>query len=246
VLEGAIVRSMNAIAVLTGQAPGALHGRLATAAPLPAAPADLALDIPAEVLRRRPDVLAAEQRVQAAAARIEQADAQRLPSLSLGGSVGLNAVTLSALGTGVGLASIAAGVSLPVFDAGRIEAQVRAQEAGLDEARSSHRAVVLAALQEVEAALVSLRAAREQLAGQQAAAESARRAARLAEFRYASGLIDFQAVLQTQRTLLGLEDAATVTATEVTAQHVRLYKALGGGWDPGADTVATTPSMTAR
>lgn len=244
VLEGAIARSMNALAVLTGAAPGALQPQLSKPSPLPAAPPDLALAFPADVLRQRPDVAAAAQRVQAAASRIEQADAQRLPSLTLGGSIGLSALTLSGLSTGFGVGSIAAAVSVPLFDGGRIEAQVRAQEAGLDEAHGQYRAVVLGALQEVEAALVSLRAAREQLAGQQAAAESARRAARLAEFRYASGLIDFQAVLQTQRTLLTLEDAATTTATDVTTQHVRLYKALGGGWRPDPAMLATTSTTT--
>jgi NodT family efflux transporter outer membrane factor (OMF) lipoprotein len=244
VLEGAIVRAIDAIAVLTGQPPGALQARLAPPMPLPAAPADLALAFPADVLRQRPDVAAAEARVQAARARIEQADAQRLPSLELGGSIGLSALTLSALGSGAGVASIAASVAVPVFDGGRIEAQVRTQEAALDEAHAAYRATVLAALQEVEAALVSLRAAREQLAGQQAAAASARRAARLAEFRYRSGLIDFQAVLQTQRTLLALEDAATATATEVTSQHVRLYKALGGGWPLDGERLATSSTTT--
>jgi NodT family efflux transporter outer membrane factor (OMF) lipoprotein len=244
VLEGAIVRTIDAIAVLTGQPPGALQSRLAPPTPLPAAPADLALAFPADVLRQRPDIASAEARVHAARARIEQADAQRLPSLSLGGSIGLSALTLSALGSGAGVASIAASVAVPVFDGGRIEAQVRTQEAGLDEAHAAYRATVLAALQEVEAALVSLRAAREQLAGQQAAAESARRAAQLADFRYRSGLIDFQAVLQTQRTLLALEDAATATATEVVAQHVRLYKALGGGWSPDGERLATSSTTT--
>lgn len=245
VLEGAIARTVDAIAVLTGQPPGALRARLASPAPLPAAPPDLALAFPADVLRQRPDVAAAAQRVLAARARIEHADAQRLPSLALGGSIGLSALTLSGLGSGAGVASIAASVAVPVFDGGRLEAQVRAQEAGLDEAHAAYRAAVLAALQEVEAALVSLRAAREQLAGQQAAAESARRAAQLADFRYRSGLVDFQAVLQTQRTQLALEDAATATATEVVAQHVRLYKALGGGWHPDdAERLATSSTTT--
>jgi outer membrane protein TolC len=91
---------------------------------------------------------------------------------------------------------------------------------------------VLAALQEVEDALVSLARTREQLAAQQAAATSARRATELAEQRYASGLVDFQNVLQSQRTLLAAEDAVATTATTLATAHVRLYKALGGGWTP--------------
>jgi NodT family efflux transporter outer membrane factor (OMF) lipoprotein len=234
-------QAMNALAVLTGRAPGALHAELtprADAAP-PAVPDDLALAFPAEVLRQRPDVQAAEQRLAAAAARVEQADLQRLPSFTLGGSIGLSALSLSALGSGAGVASLAASVSVPVFDAGRLQAQVRQQEAARDEAAAGYRASVLAALQEVEDALVSLARTREQLGAQQAAAASARRAAELAEQRYASGLVDFQNVLQSQRTLLGAEDGVAATTTALATAHVRLYKALGGGWTPDPTPTAS-------
>ena len=235
-LAGSSAQSMNALAVLTGRAPGALHAELAArpgdAVALPAAPPGLVLAIPAEVLRQRPDVQAAEQQWLAATARVEQADAARLPSLQLGGSIGLNAITLGTLGSGAGIASLLASVSVPVFDAGRLQAQVRQQEAARDEAAASYRATVLAALQEVEDALVSLNATREQLAAQQAAATSARVAATLADLRYRSGLVDFQNVLQTQRTLLLTDDSLASTTTTLATDHVRLYKALGGGWTP--------------
>ena len=241
-LEASAAQAMNALAVLTGRVPGALAAELAASSPAraPNAPPDLALALPAEVLRQRPDVHAAEQQLLAAAARIEQADAERLPSLSLGGSVGLNAISLGALGSGAGVASLLASVSVPLFDGGRLRAQVRGQEAARDEAEANYRATLLAALQEVEDVLVSLRSTREQLAAQQAAAASARSAATLAEQRYRSGLVDFQNVLQTQRTLLSAEDGVAATATTLATQHVRLYKALGGGWSPL--TEAATPS----
>jgi NodT family efflux transporter outer membrane factor (OMF) lipoprotein len=236
VLAGNSARAMNALAVLTGRAPGALHAELAPppddTVALPAAPAGLVLAIPAEVLRQRPDVQAAERQFAAAAARVEQADAARLPSLQLGGSIGLNALSLGALGSGAGVASLLASVSVPVFDAGRLQAQVQQQEAARDEAAAGYRATVLAALQEVEDALVSLNATREQLAAQQAATASARAAATLAELRYRSGLVDFQNVLQTQRTLLLADDSLAGTTTTLATDHVRLYKALGGGWTP--------------
>jgi len=231
-LQAGIEQAMNALAVLTGEAPGVLHTRLATARALPAAPPDLALSIPAAVLTQRADVRAAEARVRAAAARVDQTDAERLPSLQLSGSIGLSALGLSALYPGAGVASLLAGVNWPIFDGGRLQARVRAQEAVLDEARVSHRATVLAALQEVEDTLVALRAAREQLGHQQAAAEAARRAAQLAEQRYAAGLVDITSVLLTQRTLLTAEDALATTTATLATQHVRLYKALGGGWTP--------------
>jgi NodT family efflux transporter outer membrane factor (OMF) lipoprotein len=238
-LAGSSAQATNALAVLTGRAPGALHAELAPpagdAVTLPAAPPDLVLSIPAQVLRQRPDVLAAEQQLLAAAERVEQADAARLPSLQLGGSIGLNALSLGALGSGAGVASLLASISLPVFDAGRLQAQVRQQEAARDEAAAGYRATVLAALQEVEDALVALNATREQLSAQQAAATSARAAATLAELRYRSGLVDFQNVLQTQRTLLLADDSLAGTTTTLATDHVRLYKALGGGWAPRTD-----------
>jgi NodT family efflux transporter outer membrane factor (OMF) lipoprotein len=235
-LAGSSAQAMNALAVLTGRAPGALHAELApppgAAVALPAAPPNLVLAFPAEVLRQRPDVLAAEQQWLAANERVEQADAARLPSLQLGGSIGLNAISLGALGSGAGVASLLASVSVPVFDAGRLQAQVRQQEAARDEAAAGYRATVLAALQEVEDALVALNATREQLSAQQAAATSARAAATLADLRYRSGLVDFQNVLQTQRTLLLADDSLAGTTTTLATDHVRLYKALGGGWTP--------------
>ena len=242
-LQGAAAQAMNALAVLTGQAPGALQARLAAPASLPdsppvalpAAPPDLVLAIPAEVLRQRPDVQAAERRLAAAAARVSEADAARLPSLQLGGAIGLNALTLGSLASGSGVASLLASVKLPVFDGGRLRAQVQVQEAARDEAEIGYRAAVLAALQEVEDALIGLRSTRQQLTAQQAAAVSAQRTATLAEQRYRSGLVDFQNVLQSQRTLLSAEDSVAGTTTSLATAHVRLYKALGGGWSPTSE-----------
>lgn len=245
-LQASIELAMNALAVLTGVAPGALHQPLATAAPLPAAPADLALTIPAAVLSQRADLQAAEARVRAAMARVDQTDAERLPSLQLSGSIGLSALTVSALYPGAGVASLLAGVNWPLIDGGRLQARVRAQEAVLDEARVNHRATVLAALKEVEDTLVALRAAREQQGHQQAAVEAARRAALLAEQRYAAGLVDITSVLLTQRTLLAAEDALATTAASLATQHVRLYKALGGGWTPTAHAAEATTSAADR
>lgn len=233
-LRSSAAQATHALGVLVGRAPGALQAELAAEgdASLPRVPPDLALALPADVLRQRPDVQAAEQRVAAAAARVEQTDAGRLPSLSLGGSIGLSALTLSGLGSGAGVASLLASVSMPVLDAGRLQAQVRQQEAVRDEALQAWRAVVLAALQEVEDALVAIAAAREQLDAQQAAAAAARRAAAIADQRYRSGLVDFQNVLQSQRSQLAAEDAVAATTTTLATAHVRLVKALGGGWTP--------------
>lgn len=244
-----------------GTAPGDAQGAAANeaAAPVPgdsgpageaSAPSipqpreDLALSLPAETLRQRPDVRAAEARVQAAALRVDQAEAARLPSFSLGGSIGLAAATASGLTAGGAVVSSLLGsVSLPLFDGGARRAQVDAQGAALDQARANHRGTVLAALQEVEDALVVLRRSRERLDALQRAATAADAAALLARQRYGSGLVDFQVVLDTQRTLLSAEDAVASARSDLATGHVQLYKALGGGWQPDAPMAATASAV---
>lgn len=236
-LQTAIEQSRHAIAVLTGQPPTALAQTLAAAGPVPQAGVDIALNIPAETLRQRADVRAAEYQVLAAAARVTQADAARLPSFQLGGSIGLSALTLGSLTSGASVVSaLLAGVSMPVFDGGAARAQVQAQQAAMDQAQSAYRAAVLTALRDVEDALVALRGDRERLLRLQAAAEAAGNAALLARQRYGSGLVDFQTVLETQRTQLSTQDSVATASAEVSADHIRLYKALGGGWLPDAET----------
>lgn len=229
-LQAQSAQLLHALAVLTGRAPGTLAEPAAAAA---AAPFGLDVAIPAEVLRRRPDVQAAEARVHAAAAGIVQAQADRLPALRLGGSIGLSATRLAALGSGAGAASLAASVSLPVLDAGRGRALVQAQQAGWDEARAVYRATVLGALREVEDQLVAIARSRTQVDRLREAAGAAREAAHVAEQRYAAGLADFPNLLLSQRTLLSAQDALAGASTALATQQVRLLLALGGGESPG-------------
>ena len=239
-LQTSTAQALTSLAVLSGQAPGALQASLGAPVAVPQPPADLALALPADTLRQRPDVRAAERRISAALARVAQADAARYPGFQLGGSLGLNALTLGTLTSGASVVrSLLASVSVPLFDGGAARAQVRAQEATLEQARVAYQGAVLTALKDVEDALVSLQGNRERLARLQAAAEAAGNADLLAGQRYASGLIDFRSVLETQRTLLSTQDSVESTRASLSADHVRLYKALGGGWTPGAS--AATP-----
>lgn len=237
-LRTSIAQSGHALAVLTGQHPAALDQRLAATQAVPQPGTDLVLSLPADTLRQRPDVRAAEQRLVAEMARLAQADAARLPAFKLGGSLGLNALTLGALTQGASVVgSLLAGVTLPVFDGGALRAQVDAQQAVLDQAVASYRASVLTALQEVEDALVALQGDRLRGARLQAAAQAASNAALMANQRYSSGLVDFQVVLETQRSQLVTQDSLAIADSTLAADHVRLYKALGGGWQadgPGA------------
>ena len=231
VFDTGIAQAASSLAVLTGQSPGVLRSALANAAPVPQAADTLALAIPADTLRQRPDVRAAEGRISAALARVAQADAARYPGFQLSGSLGLRALTLGTLTGGASVANaLLASVSVPLFDGGAARAQVRVQQAALEQARLAYQATVLVALKDVEDALVSLQGNRERLARLQAAADAAGNADLLARQRYASGLIDFRAVLDTQRTLLSTQDSVESTRASLSADHVRLYKALGGGW----------------
>lgn len=244
-LQTGIAQATHALAVLSGRPPGALAAQLAEPAPLPQAGAELTASLPAETLRQRPDVRAAEQQVLAAAARLTQAERARLPSLRLGGSLGTSALSLGALGgSGTLLGALLANASLPLLDGGAARAQARAQQAALEQATAAYRATVLTALQEVEDGLVALQSDRTRLLSLQQAAEAAGLAALLARQRYASGLVDFQTVLDTQRNQLSTQDAVAGASASVAADHVRLYKALGGGWR--AETENGVPAASAR
>ena len=123
-------------------------------------------------------------------------------------------------------------MSAPLFDGGVNRAQIRAQQAAVEQARISYRSAVLTALKEVEDALVQLQSDKERLAQLLIAEEAARNAQLLANQRYSSGLVDFQTVLDTQRTLLSAQDSVANTQAAISTDYVRLYKALGGGWQP--------------
>jgi len=231
-LQAGIGQTRLSLALLTGQTPDALQVLVTEPQPVPKIAGDWALSIPAQALRQRPDVQAAEQRIRAALSRVSAADAARYPSFTLGGSLGLSALSLSGLASGASVASALLGsISAPLFDGGAARAQVRVQEAALEQARVAYESAVLTALRDVEGALVSLQGDRARQLNLQNAATAAANAALLAQQRYASGLIDFQTVLQTQRTLLTAQDSVASTQAAISTDHVRLVKALGGGWN---------------
>jgi NodT family efflux transporter outer membrane factor (OMF) lipoprotein len=230
-LETGFAQAEHRLAVLLGRAPGSLRERLAEARPIPALPARVAVGIPADTLRQRPDVRMAERTLAAETARIGQAEANRYPALTLSGSIGLEALTLGALGGSSAIAhSVAASLAAVVFDGGRLRQQVEAQGAVAEQALAAYEASILTALEDVENALVALDNSLRRRDALTAAAAAARQAAQLARYRYESGLIDFLTVLDTQRTLLSVEDSLAASRAENASALIRLYKALGGGW----------------
>ncbi len=240
-LQTSIAQFSHALAVLTGQPPAALLQQLSVVNPVPQAANDLALNFPAETLRQRADVRAAEYKVAADLAKLAQADAARLPNFSLSGSLGLSALTLGSLTSGSSVvSSLLANVAMPLFDGGSRRAKVRVQEAVLAQTRLTYKATVLTALQEVEDALVALRGDIQRISRLKLAYEAASNAALMARQRYDSGLADFQAVLETQRSLLSTQDSLASANADVSSDHVRLYKALGGGWQASEAEVTTS------
>jgi outer membrane protein TolC len=143
-------------------------------------------------------------------------------------------LTLGSLGSVAAARSLVASLAAPLFDAGLRNAQLAQREAQFESAQQDWRAAVLGALQDVEDALVARQATRERLAALRSALESARNASTLATQRYASGVIDFLTVLETQRTLLGVQDSVAAAQAQLAQDEVRLYKATGGGWAPAA------------
>jgi len=230
-LEATATQARHALAVLTGQAPAALDVSLATPAALPQPPA-WSTGLPATVLQRRPDVQSAQAQLLAAAERVAQADAARRPVVALRASFDWTALTFGALGSGGAVSTLLASVSQPLFDGGQRRAQFDAQQAAFDAARETYRARVLGALQDVEDGLAALDGARRRLVALRDAEDAAANAALLASQRYASGIVDFQIVLDTQRNRLQVQDARASAETDWVTGHVRLVKALGGGWSP--------------
>lgn len=230
-LQTAVAEARHRLAILLGRAPGELDVRLSASTGVPVATAPVAVGIPADTLRQRPDVRAAERRLAAQTARLGEAEAARYPSFRLNGSLGLEALTLGALSSGqAGTASLLAGITAPVFDAGRIRSNIAVQDALLEQSRQGYRAAVLTALEDVENALVALANTGQRLEELARAVTSARLALDIARNRYAAGLADFQVVLDSQRTLLNLEDQLASGTGEHATARIRLYKALGGGW----------------
>ncbi len=244
-LATSLTRAENRLAVLLGQFPATLHAQLNTPAVLPPLPDEVALNIPADTLRQRPDVQAAERRLAAETARIGQATAARYPSFSLGGSLGWRATTVGALGDSSSLArSVSASLAQTIFDGGRLRSRVDAQNAVQQQALIAYEKTVLLALEEVENALAGYANGHERRAALQEAVASARSAALIARQRYASGLIDFRSVLDTDRTLLSSEDNLAGAELDERSALISLYKAMGGGWNEGAATARVMQTKT--
>ena len=232
-LQLSVVQSKNQLVLLSGRTPGSLDSRLAGSRRVPEMISRISAGVPAEALRQRPDVRAAEHVLEAAFARTQSAKRARLPSLNLNGSIGIDALKAGNIfSPEAAIASILASLATPVIDAGRIRQNIRAVSSREQQALIAYEATVLNALAEVENALAAVRRYAEQHRIVEKAAAAAREAVTLAAWQYEAGQVDLLVSLDAQRTLLTLEQQEVTTTAQSANACVQLYKALGGGWSP--------------
>jgi multidrug efflux system outer membrane protein len=230
-LEAQVAVTMHRLAVLTGQTPDALIAELTPVQPLPPLPSRLDPGSPGELLRHRPDVIAAEHRLHAATARIGVATADLFPRFTLGGLIGSQAIDSSALfERDSETRLVALGIDWSFLDIGRVRARMAAADADAAGELARYQQSVLLALEDTENALVRYARARvEDQHLEQAAVDSAT-AARLARVRYEAGAADLFEVLDAERTQLNAQEAFADGRTRSASSAVALYKALAGGW----------------
>lgn len=238
---------MNALSLLIGQGPNTLRTQLETAKPVPPVPRRVPVGVPSELVRRRPDVRQVEAELHAATANIGVAEAAFYPTFRLGGSFGLQALQVHNL-FNLAATTFAVGpsVTIPIFEGGRLRANLQLQEARQREAALAFQKTVLTAWHEVDNALTAFQAEqarRDQLV--RAVADS-QRALTLAQSRYEQGVADFLTVLDAQRLLLGTQQQLQASTTNVSENLVALYKALGGGWEIDLPDAQPTPPTADR
>jgi multidrug efflux system outer membrane protein len=242
-LQTGLEAAKNRLAVLLGEKPGAVHRELAERKPIPIPPVAVAVGVPAETMRRRPDIRRAERNLAAQTARIGVATADLYPKFRLMGTLGLESVSTGNFLTADSRTwSITPGVSWNIFHGGAIRQNIKVQSARQEQALIQYEASVLKAQEEVENVLVAYAKQQRRRKSLAAATAAAQTAVQLAQDQYRVGLVDFSNVLDAQRSLLSFQDQLAQSDGAVTSNLIRLYKALGVGWKctkPGAGTSNT-------
>ncbi len=240
-LETLIAQTKNQIAVLLGLNPE--QGPALTPSPIPHANAAIALGFPAELLRRRPDIRRAERQLAAQTAQIGVATAAQYPNFSLSGSLGLAAMAAGNLFTaGAKTFALGSNATWTAFDAGRIRQNILVQSALQEQALGRYEATVLTAFLQVENTLTAYAREQERQVALKRAVAAAQNAEVLARNQYAAGLVSFQTVLDTQKSLLTLQDQQVISEAAVSTDLVQLYKALGGGFAAKSPATPSSPA----
>ncbi|MEO0965710.1 MAG: efflux transporter outer membrane subunit [Planctomycetota bacterium] len=226
-----IAKAINRISVLIGESPGPLRDRLDQPGPLPAPPARIAVGIPADVIRQRPDIRAAERRIAVESAQIGANVANLYPQFTIGGSIGFESTSFNQwFNADNFVAGVGPSVVWPIFSGGKILSSIESADIETREAVLKYEQSVLLALEEVENVLigyVNAISSREHL---RIAAEAYEEVVGLSTERYEAGVEDLDRLIDAQRLMLEAQEAYVKADGQVTAQVVSLYKALGGDW----------------
>lgn len=240
-------QSVNALAVLLGQAPGSLAAELTRPGQIPLPPEKVTVGVPANLLRQRPDVRRAERQLASQTARIGVLKADLYPSFSLSGSLGYESIDAGDLfDADSRVLSFGPSLRWNIFSGGRIRQRVKAQDARTRQALFGYEQSVLNALREVENALVAYVEDRTRLSALGRSVTASRQSVKLATDLYKQGLVDFQQVLDAQRDQFSFENQLAAARGNSAANFVRLYAALGGGWDPQAGTGSKSPAAKTK
>lgn len=232
-IKNSIEEVKNSLAVLTGRVPGDLDEVLSEKKPLPVLDLKMMVGIPADTIRQRPDIFAAERQLAAQLARKKSAQADLWPKFFLLGSIGTEAVDSGSLFEGPNKSySFGPKIVWPIFHGGAIRNNIRVQTARQEQYLAAYEETVLRAVAEVRNALTAGAEERRRNEALRRGTEAARDALDVANDKYKNGLTDFNNVLDAQRALLSLQEAKAVSDGQIASELVKLYKALGGGWAP--------------
>ena len=241
-LQQAIRQYIHVISTLLGMEPTALGADLEQPAPLPAVLGEVAVGIPSDLLRRRPDIQFAERELAAASADVGVATAQMFPQVVLGGEGGLASTKSNTLfNSGSKYYLTGPFINWTAFDAGRRKAGVKFAEAQVDAAKAYYQDTVLRAFREVESSLVAVDRVQEQVSNLKRLAASASQSASIARRDYERGILDQLTVLDAQRQADRAEMLLAQSRVQFAVDVVTLYKALGGGWEVAETPAATQP-----
>jgi NodT family efflux transporter outer membrane factor (OMF) lipoprotein len=231
-LRSELLQAMYRLNVLLGTPPLDLRARLGDVEDVPAVSPDVAVGIPADLLRRRPDVRLAERQAAAQSAQIGVAEADLLPAFFISGAIGLASDSSSnLLESDSWTGSWGPGFSWPIFNYGRIKNNIRVQDAVFQAALLNYERTVLAAAQEVESGVVGFLGAQEQAVHLERSVKASRRSLEIAQIRYVEGSSTFTRVLDAQEQLRNVEESLAIAQGNVVQSLIATYKALGGGWE---------------
>jgi len=231
-LETSLRKSLDAISVLLATRPGSVDAELSEVKPIPTIPAEVAVGIPGDLIRRRPDIRVAERQYAAQWNQVGVAKANMYPTLTLGGAFTTSAGSFLNVFTpsSTAIASVTGSLQQTLLNRRALKAQLRLQNASLDQDEVAYESAVLSAIQDVEDSLKAFEAEQTRQKSLTGAAESAKNAAEMSRILYSSGLKDFLTVLDSERTELIAQSSLVQSDATVAENLVRLYKAMGGGW----------------